>query len=121
MAKRVLSDQEYYEWHKLHQKAEQSLENNEQLIIESANRIEVNLELLGATGIEDRLQERVPEVIAALRMAGIVVWVLTGDKQETAVNIAYSCRLFTNDMEIIYLNVRSRVSQKFLIEKQYFL
>lgn len=55
---------------------------------------------VGATGIEDRLQDGVPETIQALRDAAIVVWVLTGDKQETAVNIAYSCALFTPDMEV---------------------
>lgn len=54
----------------------------------------------GATGIEDRLQDGVPETIEALRKAGIVVWVLTGDKQETAVNIAYSCALFQPNMEV---------------------
>ena len=56
----------------------------------------------GATGIEDRLQDGVPQTIRALRDAGIVVWVLTGDKQETAINIAYSCALFTPNMEVIY-------------------
>lgn len=54
----------------------------------------------GATGIEDRLQDGVPETIQALRKAGIVVWVLTGDKQETAINIAYSCALFQPSMEV---------------------
>ena len=44
------------------------------------------------SGIEDKLQEGVPDAIYRLRQAGIVVWVLTGDKQETAINIAYSCR-----------------------------
>ena len=51
--------------------------------------MEWDLTLLGATGIEDKLQEGVPETINNLRKAGIVVWVLTGDKQETAINIAY--------------------------------
>ena len=51
------------------------------------NELESNLELLGATGIEDRLQEGVAESIRALEMADLKVWVLTGDKQETAINI----------------------------------
>merc|ERR1712232_1282243 len=55
--------------------------------------------LLGATAIEDRLQDRVPEVIESLRVAGICVWVLTGDKLETAINIGKSCRLLTDVME----------------------
>ena len=74
--------------------------------------------------IKDVVKEGVPDAIARLREAGIVVWVLTGDKQETAINIAYSCRfvilviacvviifyvrLFSTDMEVIKLNARSR-------------
>merc|ERR1719510_433199 len=76
--------------------------------MDSYKRIESKLTLLGATGIEDKLQEGVPRSIANLRGAGIVVWVLTGDKQETAINIAYSCKLFSQHMEIIKLNARSR-------------
>lgn len=49
-----------------------------------------------------------PETIGSLRKAGIVVWVLTGDKQETAVNIAYACSLFSADMDVIKLNARSK-------------
>ena len=56
------------------------------------NSLESKMRLIGATGIEDRLQEGVPDAIARLRQAGVVVWVLTGDKQETAINIAFSCK-----------------------------
>lgn len=77
-----------------HSVAENSLHNRERLLSESYNAIERRLKLLGSTGIEDKLQDGVPEAIDKLRQAGIVVWVLTGDKQETAINIAYSCRLF---------------------------
>lgn len=66
---------------------------------------------LGATGIEDRLQDGVPETIASLRKAGLQIWVLTGDKQETAVNIAYACKLLDHDEEIITLNAESPVSR----------
>ncbi|XP_054163939.1 phospholipid-transporting ATPase VD-like [Oppia nitens] len=108
MSKRILSEEEYNKWNENHKKAEQSLKNSEEVLIESYNRIECNLTLLGATGIEDSLQERVPEVIANLRLAGIVVWVLTGDKVETAVNIAYSCELFTKNMTVEYLTIESK-------------
>ncbi|MGH0159522.1 UNVERIFIED_CONTAM: hypothetical protein FKN15_038649 [Acipenser sinensis] len=57
--------------------------------------------LLGATAIEDRLQEGVPETIRTLKRAGIKIWVLTGDKKETAVNIGYSCKLLSSDMTIL--------------------
>merc|ERR1719320_573820 len=83
-------------------------EKRDKLLMDSYNRIENKMKLVGATGIEDRLQEGVPDAIARLREAGIVVWVLTGDKQETAINIAYSCRLFSTDMEVIKVNARSR-------------
>ncbi|XP_076360092.1 phospholipid-transporting ATPase VA isoform X1 [Tachypleus tridentatus] len=108
MAKKVLSPEEYDEWVGLHKEAEMALDDREQLIHDSACYIEQNMELLGATGIEDRLQEGVPECIASIRAAGMVVWVLTGDKQETAVNIAYSCQLFSTDMEVLTLNARSK-------------
>ncbi len=64
----------------------------------------------GATGIEDRLQDGVPETIASLRKAGLQIWVLTGDKQETAVNIAYACKLLDPEEEILTLNADSQVS-----------
>lgn len=61
-------------------------------------------------GIEDRLQEGVPETLTALISAGIVVWVLTGDKPETAINIAYSAKLFSPQMELLKLMARSKES-----------
>lgn len=76
-----LTEEEYQEWLKDHKKAETCLDHRERKIHESAQRLEKNMELLGATGIEDRLQDGVPETIAQLRLAGIKVWVLTGDKQ----------------------------------------
>lgn len=108
MAKRILSDTDYEDWAMKHKEAENSLSNREHKLQDSYNRIEKNMKLVGATGIEDRLQDGVPETIQALRNAGIVVWVLTGDKQETAVNIAYSCALFLPDMEILKLNARTK-------------
>lgn len=64
---------------------------------------------IGATGVEDRLQDGVPETIASLRKAGLQIWVLTGDKQETAINIAYACKLLDPEEEIITLNADSQV------------
>jgi phospholipid-transporting ATPase len=53
---------------------------------------------VGATAIEDKLQTNVGSTIDAIKKAGIKVWVLTGDKIETAINIGYSCKLLSNDM-----------------------
>lgn len=64
----------------------------------------------GTTGILDRLQEEVPETIEALQRAGIKVWVLTGDKKETAINIAYACKLLRPDDELLTVSCGSKVS-----------
>lgn len=64
----------------------------------------------GTTGIVDRLQEEVPETIEALQKAGIKVWVLTGDKQETAINIAYACKLLCPNDQLLTANCGSKVS-----------
>ena len=60
--------------------------------------------LVGSTAIEDRLQEDVKETIEAFKETGIKVWVLTGDKVETAINIGYSCGLLNNKMEQYVIN-----------------
>ncbi|XP_031444410.1 probable phospholipid-transporting ATPase VD isoform X4 [Phasianus colchicus] len=108
IAKKVMSDEEYTEWLNNHFLAETSIGNREELLLESAIRLETKLTLLGATGIEDRLQDGVPDTIQALREAGIKIWMLTGDKRETAVNIAYACKLLEPDDRIFTLKSQSR-------------
>uniref|UniRef100_A0AAY4CDE5 Phospholipid-transporting ATPase n=1 Tax=Denticeps clupeoides TaxID=299321 RepID=A0AAY4CDE5_9TELE len=108
VAKRVLEEAEYEAWLKKHVLAETSIENREELLLDSAQRLETNLTLLGATGIVDRLQDDVPETIEALQRAGIRMWVLTGDKQETAVNIAYACRLLRPSDQLLTANCESK-------------
>nr|CCA16542.1 hypothetical protein SELMODRAFT_168751 [Albugo laibachii Nc14] len=107
-------DVEYYErWRKKYYLAKSNLvaieRQKEELdndIDDCMNEIEVKLELLGATAIEDRLQKGVPKTLSNLSAAGIKTWVLTGDKEETAINIGYACQLLTNDMKIIVMNSR---------------
>lgn len=90
----------YSEWMSKYDNAKANLDEIEKykngkqnLIEELENEIEMELQLLGATGIEDRLQEGVPECIEALSKTGMKIWVLTGDKEETAINIAVACNL----------------------------
>ncbi|CEG49014.1 aminophospholipid translocase [Plasmopara halstedii] len=66
--------------------------------------IEANLELIGATAIEDKLQDGVPQCLANLTRAGIKVWMLTGDKEETAINISYACALLDNTIQQVIVN-----------------
>ncbi|XP_055285267.1 phospholipid-transporting ATPase VB isoform X1 [Moschus berezovskii] len=108
IAKKVLSEEDFRRWASFRREAEASLNNRDELLMETAQHLENQLTLLGATGIEDRLQEGVPDTIAALREAGIQLWVLTGDKQETAVNIAYACRLLDQTDTVYSINTESQ-------------
>ncbi|GAB1312230.1 phospholipid transporting ATPase [Madurella fahalii] len=105
IAQRELSEQEYREWRKEHDLAATALENREEKLEEVADKIEQDLTLLGGTAIEDRLQDGVPDTIALLGDAGIKLWVLTGDKVETAINIGFSCNLLNNGMDLLRLQV----------------
>ncbi|CAI7791342.1 unnamed protein product [Closterium sp. NIES-54] len=64
-----------------------------------ADELESGLMLVGATAIEDKLQVGVPQAIEALAQAGIKLWVLTGDKLETAINIGFACSLLRHHMQ----------------------
>uniref|UniRef100_A0A8C9XJ07 Phospholipid-transporting ATPase n=1 Tax=Sander lucioperca TaxID=283035 RepID=A0A8C9XJ07_SANLU len=105
--KKVVSDKAYESWSVNRQRALAAIDNREELVMDTAVQLETDLSLLGATGIEDRLQESVPETIMALREAGIQVWVLTGDKTETAVNIGYACRLLEEEDLVINMTESS--------------
>jgi P-type E1-E2 ATPase len=63
--------------------------------------LEREFELIGATAIEDQLQDNVKGTIEAIRRAGVKVWMLTGDKKETAINIGISCGLVAPDMAVL--------------------
>ncbi|KAH9632831.1 hypothetical protein HF086_005886 [Spodoptera exigua] len=76
------------------------LKSGSQTDVKSKTQEHLNVSV---TAIEDKLQDGVPETIANLSMAGIKVWVLTGDKQETAINIGYSCQLLTDDMAEVFV------------------
>lgn len=74
--------------------------------------------LLGATAIEDKLQEGVPDTIHTLQTAGIKIWVLTGDRQETAINIGMSCRLISESMNMVIVNEETGRDTAEFIEKR---
>ncbi|NWS31058.1 AT8B3 ATPase, partial [Polioptila caerulea] len=101
VASREVSEAEFRAWSRRHREAVVLLQDRAQELDRLYEEMEQNLQLLGATAIEDKLQDRVPETIQLLKLGNIKVWVLTGDKQETAMNIGYACRLLTDDMEIL--------------------
>ncbi|ORY86933.1 hypothetical protein BCR37DRAFT_131180 [Protomyces lactucae-debilis] len=112
IAYREISEQEYAVWHKKHEAAAAALDKREERIAASCDEIEQELVLLGGTAIEDRLQDGVPDAIALLAEAGIKLWVLTGDKVETAINIGYSCNLLDVNMDVLVLKVPRNQPEK---------
>ncbi|KRY36509.1 putative phospholipid-transporting ATPase IA [Trichinella spiralis] len=103
-ARADINEEFYVEWNKKFSEASVALYEREKKLEAVAELIEKDLKLLGATAIEDKLQEGVPETIAALLKADIKIWVLTGDKQETAINIACSSKLITPTMALMFVN-----------------
>lgn len=115
LAARDLTVAELELWQLRYEDASTSLTDRAAKLRQAAALIECNLNLLGATAIEDKLQDGVPETIESLRQAGIKVWVLTGDKQETAISIGLSCKLLTMDMQQIIINGNSEVECRNLL------
>ncbi|KAL4317184.1 hypothetical protein HN51_071163 [Arachis hypogaea] len=105
---RELDEEEYKLWEVEFSKAKTSVgADRDALVDAAADKMERNLILLGSTAVEDRLQKGVPECIERLAKAGIKLWVLTGDKMETAVNIGYACGLLRQDMKQIVITLDS--------------
>ncbi|CAK8576524.1 unnamed protein product [Lathyrus sativus] len=82
--------------------------DREQIMEDVLEKIEMDLILLGATAVEEKLQNRVPECIDKLAQAGIKLWVLTGDKMETTINVGFACRLLWQEMKQIILSSDTR-------------
>jgi len=111
-----LNPKDYEKWNTLFQKAANEVVDRQQKLEEVAEMIEKNLFLLGASAVEDRLQDGVPETIALLAKAGIKIWILTGDKQETAINIGNSCKLLLKEMDLMIINRETKEETRMTIE-----
>lgn len=105
IARKEISESDYQAWNKEHDIAAAAIVDRDDKLEEVSDAIERDLTLLGGTAIEDRLQDGVPDTIALLADAGIKLWVLTGDKVETAINIGFSCNLLNNDMDLIVFKI----------------
>jgi phospholipid-translocating ATPase len=101
---RFITEDDYAGWKKIYLEATTSLVERERKIDQAGELIELDLELAGATAIEDKLQKGVPEAIDKLRRANIKMWMLTGDKRETAINIGHSCRLIKDYSTVVVLD-----------------
>ncbi|KGQ00845.1 hypothetical protein PAAG_12472 [Paracoccidioides lutzii Pb01] len=108
LAMREVPEEEFQKWYQIFDKAATTVSGNRaEELDKAAEIIEKDFYLLGATAIEDRLQDGVPDTIQTLQTAGIKIWVLTGDRQETAINIGMSCKLISEDMALLIVNEES--------------
>jgi phospholipid-transporting ATPase len=98
---KMLEEQDWVSWNERYTQATLALDDREEKVMAAAAEIETGLLLAGTTAIEDQLQDGVPRCIQQLFKANIKVWMLTGDKLETAENIGQSCQLLTPDMNVI--------------------
>jgi phospholipid-transporting ATPase len=100
MGMRYVSDDEFEDW----QDRLNEARNNGNLLENLYEEIECDMNFVGCSAVEDKLQEGVPETIHSLLSCNIRVWVLTGDKQDTALEIAKSCMLINENMHVLVLS-----------------
>ena len=107
VVRKTLDKSAFRKWHIKYLKAQKLVNGRQQKLEELAEEIEFDMRLVGASAIEDRLQDHVPETIEALANAGLKIWMLTGDKTETAINIGHSCNLLNETMRIRKLTAKT--------------
>jgi phospholipid-transporting ATPase len=112
-----LTEADYEAWSAIYKDASRAIFDRAGKIDAAAELVEKDLLLLGASAIEDKLQADVPKTISKLAQAGIKIWVLTGDKQETAINIGFSCKLLRHNMKLLICNEESISGVERWIEK----
>mmetsp|Transcript_100683 Transcript_100683/g.280417 ORF Transcript_100683/g.280417 Transcript_100683/m.280417 type:complete len:1445 (-) Transcript_100683:44-4378(-) len=108
IARKELDADTVNEWLKTYNAAERTLQNRDEALANAAEEIEVGMTVVGATAIEDKLQDEVPQTITLIRQADIKLWVLTGDKLETARNIGFSSKVLTDEMKIVTIDKTSQ-------------
>lgn len=104
---RTLDEYEYDAWLERYNEAKTSIHDREANVQATIEKLESGLKLLGLTGVEDKLQIDVKPTLESLRNAGIKIWMLTGDKIETATCIAISARLVSRSQPIFQLVAKS--------------
>lgn len=115
IAKRDIPDSEYASWREKYDIASSVIGNRDEQIKQVFASIEHDMELLGCTAVEDKLQDKVPETIHTLLRAGIQVWMITGDKQETAINIGRSCKLVAPNAKLLIIDeITKETAEKIL-------
>ncbi|WOG89612.1 hypothetical protein DCAR_0208850 [Daucus carota subsp. sativus] len=112
-AYKKLDEDEYRSWNSEFQKAKNSVSSDRDDVLEDlSDKMERELILVGASAVEDKLQQGVPQCIDSLAQAGLKIWVLTGDKMETAINIGFSCSLLRQGMHQICISTKDMLANE---------
>ena len=117
VAYKELTEEEYNIYDKAYKLAMNNPEEKEKLLKDAYGLVENNYYLLGATAIEDKLQDNISNVLFNFIEAGIKIWVLTGDKMDTAKSIAYSCKLLDHSFIIFQFDSINNIDKSELIYK----
>ncbi|XP_047209198.1 phospholipid-transporting ATPase IG isoform X4 [Girardinichthys multiradiatus] len=107
VAYKHLSAEEYANADAGLREAKLALQDREEKLMDVYNQVETEMTLIGATAVEDQLQDEAAQTMEALQVAGMKVWVLTGDKMETAKSTCYACGLFKKNTELLELTLRT--------------
>ena len=116
---RILTEAECTDWLVTYEKAAASITDRGRLLEAAAKEIESRIHIVGATAIEDKLQDGVPETIYNIGRAGIKLWVLTGDKRETAIEIGYSAKVLNPKMHLTDVADSSEKRVKALVAMEF--
>jgi magnesium-transporting ATPase (P-type) len=111
IAMKVVSQKQLEHFEKMCQLAEENIVTREVELQQVYDEFERGLVVLGATAVEDQLQDQVPETIKSMQQAGIKIWMLTGDKFETAENVGFSCRLIGPEFNIFRIKTAQDVEK----------
>lgn len=103
ITQKFLKENDYMIWRKMYDDASMLLQNRDQAVRKVVDQLENDMEFLGVTGVEDKLQEDVCQTLESIKQAGINVWMLTGDKLETATCIAISAGLKSKHQELFII------------------
>jgi len=108
ICERTISQSFYKSWVYKYEQAKNAINHKQLKILNVVSEIERDLNLLGATAVEDILQDRVTETIASIKDAGMKFWMLTGDNLETAANVGFACRLLDQGTQIFRIEQSSK-------------
>ena len=119
VAYRKINKEDYNSWMNKLYEDETNIEKKQKLIERLYDIIEKNLTLLGGTVVEDKLQDNVPQTIRELKSAGIKIWILTGDKLDTAESIGYNCNLLSKRQKVFVLKIMNNEEENIELDKSY--